>query len=497
MGYRFCLLMLATVATHCSAQVNTLVRDISYMTEANAVASGDGTAPFWFTNNRYGLSSAEGNSGYLRAAVRRDLCADSTRTWRIGYGADLVVPVNHTSGFFIHQLYAQVGYKRFRLTLGAKELPMEFNNRELSSGDMVVGCNARPIPQARIEMPDYWSVPGTDGWFGIKAHVAYGWYTDNNWQEAATEKRRLYSNNSLFHSKAVYGRIGRKDRFPVTLEGGLQIATQFGGEAWNVSQRADDTRPGFSPHVQMGSGLKNYFNALTMGGSDPNDGDYRNSEGNHVGSWHGSMTLHMRNWSIRGYFEHFFEDHSQLFLQYGWKDMTWGVEAHLPANPVVSAVVMELLSTKDQTGGIYHDKTSSLPVQISGKDNYYGNHIYGGWQHWGMSTGNPLLISPIYNSDGSISTQHSRVKAFHSGISGDPCRSIHYRVLYTFMRSWGTYDAPLRDTKTNHFLLAELTCKPSRLKGWSATAAFGLNHGDIIKNSTGVSVTLRKEGLIK
>lgn len=490
-------LMLAAVATQCSAQVKPLVRDISYMAEVNAAVSDHDTAPFWFTNNRYGLSSAEGNSGYLRAALSRSLDTDSTRTWRIGYGSDIVVPVNHTSDFFIHQLYAQVGYRRFRLTLGSKELPMEFNNRELSSGDMVVGCNARPIPQVRIEMPDYWVVPGTDRWLGIKGHVAYGWYTDNNWQKETTQGRKLYSNNSLFHSKAVYARIGRGDRFPITLEGGLQIATQFGGEAWNVAQRADDTRPGFSSHVQMGNGLKNYLNALTMGGGDPNDGDYRNAEGNHLGSWHGSATLHMPGWSVRGYFDHFFEDHSQLFLQYGWKDMTWGVEAHLPANPVVSTVVMELISTKDQTGGIYHDRTSSLPVQISGKDNYYYNHIYGGWQHWGMSTGNPLIISPIYNSNGDISTRHNRVRAIHTGISGDPCRSVHYRVLYTHMRSWGTYDAPLQDTKTNHFLLAEVTVRPSRLKGWSATAAVGLNRGDIIRNSAGLSVTLRKEGLIK
>lgn len=491
------LLMLVATATHCSAQVKPLVQNISYMAETNVTVSDNSTAPFWFTNNRYGLSSTEGNSGYLRAAFKRDLNTDSTRTWHIGYGADIVVPVNHTSNFFVHQLYTQIGYKRFQLTLGAKELPMEFNNRELSSGDMVIGCNARPIPQVRIEMPDFWNIPGTDGWVGIKAHIAYGWYTDNNWQEEMTQKRKLYSNNSLFHSKAVYASIGRKDRFPITFEGGLQIATQFGGEAWNVSQRADDTRPDFSSHIHMGSGLKSYLNALIMSGGDPNDGDYQNAEGNHVGSWHGSLTYHMRDWSVRGYFEHFFEDHSQLFLQYGWKDMTWGVEATLPANPVVSAVVVELLSTKDQTGGIYHDKTASLPIQISGKDNYYSNHIYGGWQHWGMSTGNPLLISPIYNSNGSISTQHSRVKAFHMGISGDPCRSLHYRILYTHMRSWGTYDAPLQDTMSNQFLLAELTYKPSWLKGWSTTTAAGLNHGDIIKNSVGLSVTLRKEGLIK
>jgi hypothetical protein len=498
MNPRLHLLLLLTATTYCSAQVKSLGQNISYMGEVNMTASSNSdVAPFWFTNNRYGLSSSKGNSGYFRTAILRDLSADSTRNWHIGYGADIVVPVNHTSGFFIQQLYAQVEYKVFLLTLGSKELSMPFNNRELSSGDMVIGCNARPIPQVRLEMPDYWNIPGTHKWLGIKGHAAFGWYTDNNWQEETTQGKKLYSNNSLFHSKSLFFRIGCEDRFPLTYEGGLQIATQFGGEVWNVSQRADDTNPDFSSHVKMDNGLSSYFNALFVGGGDPNDGNYKNVEGNHVGSWYGSLTYHHSGWSVRGYFEHLFEDHSQLFLQYGWKDMTWGLEAHLPKNPVASTIVMELMSTKDQTGGIYHDKTSNLPVQISGKDNYYQNHIYGGWQHWGMSTGNPLIISPIYNSNGSISTQHSRIKAVHVGISGDPSETLHYRILYTYMRSWGNYDAPLTNTKDDQFLLAELTYKSSHFKGWSATAAAGLNHGSIISNSTGLSLTIRKEGLIR
>ena len=177
--------------------------------------------------------------------------------------------------------------------------------------------------------------------------------------------------------------------------------------------------------------------------------------------------------------------------------MKWGLEAQLPKNPFVSTVLMEIISTKDQTSPVYHDATDDLPIQISGRDNYYNQQVYGAWQHWGMTIGNPLLISPIYNEEHQISIFHNRLRATHLAIAGDPCRAIHYRVLYTHMRSWGTYDFPLTDTQHNDFLMAEMTVKPNRLKGWSFTGAFGLNRGDLRKKSTGASLSIRKEGIIR
>ena len=177
--------------------------------------------------------------------------------------------------------------------------------------------------------------------------------------------------------------------------------------------------------------------------------------------------------------------------------MTWGIEGHLPKNPFVSTALAEFICTKDQTSAVYHDATAQFPIQISGKDNYYQHMVYGAWQHWGLNNGNPLLLSPTYNESKQISIKHSRIRALHLAISGDPSKSVHYRVLYTHMRSWGTYDYPLTDTKYNDFLLGELTFKPQRLKGWSVTGAFGMNRGDLLQKSTGGSLTIRKEGILR
>jgi hypothetical protein len=114
-----------------------------------------------------------------------------------------------------------------------------------------------------------------------------------------------------------------------------------------------------------------------------------------------------------------------------------------------------------------------------------------------MTMGNPLLLSAIYNTDNQIFTYHNRIKATHLGITGNPSKSFNYRILYTHMRSWGTYDYPLTDTKHNDFWFGELTFKPLRLKGWSVTGAFGMNRGDLLQKSTGGSLTIRKEGIIR
>lgn len=478
------------------AQTSRLGHGIGYeVTVSGSVADGE-HAPFWLSANRYGLSSAETESGYLRAAIGRSVATDSARRWRLGYGVDLAVPVKFTSSFVVQQLYADVQWRDLRLSVGAKERAPELKNAALSSGGMTFSANARPIPQVRLELPDFWAIPGTHEWLAVKGHVAYGRMTDGRWQESHIPAGQLRTKGVLYHSKAGFLRIGNEKKFPLTFTGGLEMYAQFGGEAWNVDARLDD--PDFdASHVKMGSGLKSFWNAFVPGGSDATDGNYANSEGNQLGSWHFSLSWQGEGWSLRGYAEHYFEDHSQMFLQYGWKDMLWGVEAHLPRNRFVSAVVYEHLRTTDQSGPIYHDATDRLPIQLSGVDNYYSHNIYGGWSHWGQAIGNPLLVSPIYNADGTLHFYNSRITAHHIGISGQPLDVLGYRALFTHIRSLGTYGAPAIDPQHGNYLMLELNYAPRHFGGFSFTAALGTNGGDLLGNSTGGMLSVRKTGLLR
>ncbi len=156
--------------------------------------------------------------------------------------------------------------------------------------------------------------------------------------------------------------------------------------------------------------------------------------------------------------------------------------------------------TKYKSGPIYHDHTAAIPDQISAADNYYNHGIYNGWQHWGQAIGNPLYISPIYNNDGNVKFKSNRFSAHHIGICGDPTDDLRYRLLFTYSQHLGTYAEPLDDKKYQRSFLCELTYSPSRIgrwnaKGWSATAAFGIDRSSLTGNNQGIQFTIRKTGL--
>jgi len=494
MKHLFTLLLLA-ISVNTFAQ--NLSKGISYSTKLNGVVSNGDYAPFWFSSNKYGLSSVENNSGFIRGGLFRDVEIDSLKNWKLGFGADIAVAANHSSDFIIQQLYGEIKYKKGHLTIGSKQMPLIFKNEELSTGDMAYGINARPIPQIRLELDEYWDLPLTDGWFGFKGHISYGCMTDGGWQKDFIGSDTYpHCENVLFHSKSGYIKIGKENIFPITFTAGVHFCAQFGGESWNTGKRLDD-KSGFSGnYVKNGSGLSSFWHAFYPGGRDATDGSYDNAEGNQLGSYQACLEYKGKTWSSKIYAEHFFEDHSQMFFQYDWKDFLWGLEVNLPKNPYVSTVVVEHIGTEDQSGCVYHDHTTNLPTQLSGVDNYYNHNIYNGWQHWGQGIGNPTIISPVYNKDGRITFYNNRINVFHIGLSGEPISSIHYRILYTHTLSRGTYQKPNMDPLYANYLMAEITYLPSFVKGCSLTCAYGMNRGSLIGKSDGAMLSIKKTGLL-
>lgn len=495
MNCRYTLLhILCTLALPVLAQTSRLGEHLQYHLRAEGTA-GQGTyAPLWFSSNRYGLGSIKPNSALLRAVIGRSASADSLHHWRIGYGADFVGALNHDSHFTVQQLYADIQYKRWQLSVGQKGRLLELKNQALSSGALTSGINARPLPQVRLEVPDFWTIPRTGGWLALRGHLAYGLYTDQGWQRTFTGgTTNLRSARSLYHSKAGFLRIGNRERFPLTLTGGIEMSAQFGGEVWNLRNRADH-KGTIDSHQKMDSGLKGMLKAFIPGGSDANDGDFANVAGNHLGSWHLRADYERCGWKAALYAEHFFEDHSQLGFAYDWKDMLYGLEFSLPRNPFVHTFLYEHLRTTHQSGPIYHDATATLPVSIAGVDEYYNHHVYGAWQHAGRVMGHPLLLSPIYNTNGAIQVQHNRVTAHHFGLSGQPLREMAYRLLFTHQRSLGTYPRPLVRPAYGNYLLIEATYTPRRIPGLALTAAYGQNGGRLLGRSHGGRLTLTYSG---
>lgn len=469
---------------------------LDYKVEMSGNAATGTYAPLWLTANRYGLASQEPNSGYLRAGV----CYNKSmkHNWRLETGLDLAGAVNQTAPFVVQQAYADISWRMLTLSVGSKErpgFPLE-KNAALSSGMMVEGPNARPVPQIRGEIKEYLPIGFTGNWLALKGHLAYGMFTDGDWQQDFVSANKSFVKKALYHSKSLMFRLGNREKLPLEFEFGILMATQFGG---NKYQKNSDGSAKLI--LDMPDNLKAYWKAFfpQAGGEDTPAGEQVNIEGNMLGSWNFALNYYLHDWKFRAYLEHYFEDHSQMFWEYGrWKDGQLGIEITFPKNRWVSSLLWEGLSTWHSSGPLLYDGFwGSFPeYQVSGGDAYYNHYIYGAWQHWGMGMGNPLLPGPVYNEQGEITFRSNRMKGQHVGITGNPSEEWSYRLLLSFNRYWGTYENPLDKVRKQFSSLAEVTYCPQWATGWSGSVSLGLDRGNYLGNSAGGCVTIRKTGRI-
>lgn len=491
------------------AACRSVAGGLEYSVESQASASRHHT-PLWLNANKYGLSSLRTANGYVRAAVQRPLSADSARRWGVGYGVDLVAPLHYTSSFIVQQAYAEGRWLHGTLTVGSRQYEMELKNNALSSGSQTLGINARPVPQVRLALPEYWALPLTKGWVSLKTHLSFGIMTDDSWQHDFTSRKSKYADHVLWHSKAGYLKIGDEKRYgPWTLELGLEMASLFGGTPYrNVN--------GEMVAVKPERGLKAFWHAFIPGGADAGETLYTNIAGDMVGSWLVRLNYDAPTWRLALYGDKFFEDHSGMFLLdydgygkddewqvkkdrrfivYDLKDMMLGMELNLKNGTWLRNVVVEYLYTKYQSGPIYHDHTSSMPDHVAGIDNFYNHYVYPGWQHWGQVIGNPLYRSPIYNTDGTIEVKDSRFMAFHLGADGCLSCRFAYRALATWQEGLGTYHNPYTRKHHNVSFMLEGICRLRH--NWTVRGAYGMDFGHILGSNAGFQFTVSKCGLLK
>lgn len=470
----------------------------SYSAEAQATFSSGNHAPLWLGANKYGLSSQRPNYGILRAGAFRHIDYKPRFSW--GAAVDLATGYDLTSPFVIQQLYGAVRWRSLQLVVGSREHTEGFVDDRLSSGDLLLSPNARPIPQGRLEMPHFEPVPFTKGWLAVKGYVSFGLFTDSHWQHSWVDMSlpgAKRSDHRLYHSKGLFIRIGRDDKFPLSFEGGLEMAAQFGGSVYKRSL----TAPYELMLIKMPHGWKHWAKVVipmggNQGGGDELIGEETNVTGNHTGQWSAALKWDdkERDWSARLYYQHFFEDHSMMFFDYMWRDMLLGLEVKLPSNPIATKVVYEYINTRDQSAPIYWDHTAHVPEQVSGRDNYYNHYLDVGSSHWGNGLGNPLLVSPIYNSNHELYFYHNRIKGHHIGVEGNPTKQIGYRMLLSLWRSWGTYDMPTSEIMHSFSALWEIDYHPAKLSGWSGSLGLGLDAGALLSPSFGVQLSIKKTG---
>lgn len=497
---------ICAVSINVTAQTDAarLIRNVELDLESTTSIGGNSNySPFWFSHNRHGLSSLNANWNYERIAARRSIANDSKRRWKLGWGADVALMFGgNNRRFFFNELFFEAAYRRLYITAGSKYRQMEMRNNAISSGTMGFGINATPIPQVRAGM-NWFDVPFTKGWWQLKGHLSFGWYTDGSWtRDRVNPETERYSQKVKYHEKAVYTKVGRLDKFPLQFEMGLEFNTQYGGKLYNVNQG--------QPLIEMTDGFKGAWNALFFRGADVTDGDDPNFEGNHFLAWRAALNFERNGWKARVYADLCYEDN--LSFRYGFNDYMLGCELNLPKNRFVNAFVFEYFTMYKQTGSVFYPPTPRYPDHIGGRKNIYNHHLYNGWTNYGMTLGNPLVSSPVYNDEISkklegigITDYHTsftsntilnnRVRYWHVGLQGEPIDGLTWRLLMTFSKNWGTYSAPF-DTpavKQRYYLL-EVGYQPGwkGWNGWQGKLAFGLDRGILIGNNTGAQLTIIK-----
>ena len=138
------------------------------------------------------------------------------------------------------------------------------------------------------------------------------------------------------------------------------------------------------------------------------------------------------------------------------------------------------------------------PGCSTGADNYYNNGIYtNGLSYFNRGLGTPLVSSPEYNENGELGFKNNRIRAWHIGFEGNISEQVSYRLLFTFMNSWGTSRKPFLDNKAGTSTVIDITYRHPKLKGWKFSGSVAGDTGKLYGKNLGFSLRVSKEGIIK
>lgn len=471
-----------------------------------AANAGDGDfAPYFIASNRHDvLSQGRGIQAMASISHRMDL----NRRFSFSYGLSLYggwqsnvqyerystetgeffYHPEHPSRFRVQNLYAEIKYRGFFLSVGQKERGSQLFNSRLGSGDFIESGNARPIPQVRVGFVDFQNIPFTKGALQLRGEVAYGALNDNGWwRDHYNYYNQHIGEDILYMYRCIYFRTDPRQPLSVTF--GAQSAAQFGGT----------DRMYFKGKIQMTTHrntkpldfLKIFF---PFG---QNDEQYY--LGNTLGSWDLQARYRIGDAStVKAYFQWPWEDGSGIGKLNGF-DGIWGLEYHTGHRGPLTGIVVEYIDFTNQSGPIHwapgdHPGTT-ITSPATGSDDYYNNKSYNSYAYFGMNIGTPVIMSPIYNTDGYMLCRANRLRAFHLGVEGAFSRHMDYRLLLNYRKAYGNgyynFMAPIHQTS----VMAEVRWRVPKAKGLSIDAAVGLDRGKLPANAFGAMVGIRYQGI--
>ena len=224
--------------------------------------------------------------------------------------------------------------------------------------------------------------------------------------------------------------------------------------------------------------------------------------GNHIGL----MTVQL-GWNINQqhqvqvYYDDIFEDGSGMRKSNGW-DGLWGLQYNNKASgrQYIRGIVAEYFQTTNQSGPIHWDGgdypepiRSQITDIVTGVDEYYNHGFYDSYAYYGMTPGNALITSPIYNKDGYTRYRDNRIKAWHLGINGEITDHLSYLVKGSYREGWGTYQIPLA---FKHHSFDAMLQALYHIGSWQLGAAYAFDKGNIYGDCSTFNIKIGYHGKI-
>ncbi|MBD5338293.1 MAG: capsule assembly Wzi family protein [Bacteroides sp.] len=392
----------------------------------------------------------------------------------------------------LQQLYGEVKYRSVYLMLGQKEHERTFLQDPLSSGDLTVSNNARPIPQGRIGFYDFVNIPLTNGWVQIIGDIAYGKFTDSKWTEDHYNYYNSFINTGTwYHYKRLYLRT--KPSKPLSVTVGMQHAAQFGGW-WRIYSHGECTR---SVHNKVN--FRTFLDMFIQRQYSNSEiaGEALNFSGNHLGSWDVKFRYRLRNNDeVSFYVMKPWDDGTGIGWQNGF-DGVWGLSWRPSGEGLFGGILkgatIEYLDFTNQSGPFMREPTAEIPSNPTGADNYYNNFMYNSWVNYGMGIGSPVLKSTIYNTDGYLEYLDNCVRGFHLGVEGE-VGPVDWRMLLSYKESKGSMAKPRPEKLRTTSMMVSGSYRLPRIPSLKLDAQLGFDAGSLYPSCFGALVSLTYHG---
>jgi hypothetical protein len=464
-----------------------------YQVDAGVLASSDQT-PFWLRANQYGVVPLTNPAFRLNAAITSDYrLADSMGhrpkvDW--GYGLNAVANVGSTNQLLLPEAYIKGRLGAFELYAGRRRETIGLVDTLLTSGSYIWSGNALPLPKIQLAIPQFTALPFTKGVLSLMGTFSHGWFENEG---------RLVT-GSYLHQSSLYGRLG-KPSWRVRFYGGFNHQAMWGG----YSNYLDNA---VSANGKLPSNIK-YLPAVILGTRNPFPDDQsiktithfeENRVGNHLGSVDFAIEANLNHWNIFAYRQFLYDDGS-LFYWTNIDDGLNGLRIRNRDQPTGSVfflrqLTFEYLFTGSQGGDLF----ILDDPQNRGRDDYFNNSQFiDGWTYYGRTIGTPFLtpqqeVGTALPVRGGIA--NNRVSAFHLGLSALVLNKADITARLSYSRNAGTYALPYltRPAQFSGLLTASLPI--GLLGGTTLNGSFAVDSGELLPNSIGAYIGLRKTGML-